>query len=64
MTRDGVTAVVIAGEALGVVSPVYTRTPTHYLHFKMEPGIGILRLIYIHCVVNCYGYSGSDWLNL
>ena len=26
--RDGVTATVIAGEALGVKSPVYTRTPT------------------------------------
>jgi len=36
VTKDGVTAVVIAGEALGVKSPVYTRTPTHYLHFFME----------------------------
>ncbi|CAM9375253.1 unnamed protein product, partial [Ascophyllum nodosum] len=37
VTKDGVTAVVIAGEALGTSSPVYTRTPTHYIHFKMEP---------------------------
>jgi len=36
VTKDGVTAVVIAGEALGVKSKVYTRTPTHYLHFFME----------------------------
>eukprot|EP00299_Pterocystis_sp_00344_P016649 c8355_g2_i2.p1 GENE.c8355_g2_i2~~c8355_g2_i2.p1 ORF type:complete len:246 (+),score=59.01 c8355_g2_i2:251-988(+) len=36
-TVEGVTARVIAGEALGVVSPVYTRTPTSYLHFEMEP---------------------------
>jgi len=35
--EDGVTAIVIAGKALGVESKVYTRTPTHYLHFKMEP---------------------------
>lgn len=31
VTKDGVTAIVIAGEALGVTSPVYTRTPTHYM---------------------------------
>jgi len=37
VTKDGVTAIVIAGEALGVESKVYTRTPTYYLHFKMEP---------------------------
>jgi len=35
--KDGVTAIVIAGLALGVESPVYTRTPVHYLHFQMEP---------------------------
>ena len=38
MSRDGVTAIVIAGEALGVKSPVYTRTPVHYLHFQLEAG--------------------------
>lgn len=31
VTKDGVTAIVIAGEALGVSSPVQTRTPTHYM---------------------------------
>jgi len=36
-TKDGVTAIVIAGEALGIKSKVYTRTPTYYLHFKMKP---------------------------
>lgn len=30
-TKDGVTAIVIAGEALGISSPVQTRTPTHYM---------------------------------
>eukprot|EP00049_Salpingoeca_infusionum_P027206 m.31057 g.31057 ORF g.31057 m.31057 type:complete len:370 (+) comp9370_c1_seq1:410-1519(+) len=38
VTKDGVTAIVIAGTAFGVDSPVYTRTKTFYLHFKMEPG--------------------------
>lgn len=36
-TRNGVTAKIIAGEAFDVQSPVYTRTPTHYIHFRMEP---------------------------
>lgn len=34
--KDGVKATVIAGEALGIKSPVYTRTPTMYLDFTME----------------------------
>ncbi|XP_021356648.1 pirin-like [Mizuhopecten yessoensis] len=37
-TKDGVTVKVIAGEAFGIKSPVYTRTPTMYLDFKMDPG--------------------------
>lgn len=37
ITKDGVSAIVIAGTALGTTSPVYTRTPTHYIHYKMEP---------------------------
>ncbi|XP_030058176.1 pirin [Microcaecilia unicolor] len=35
-SKNGVTAVVISGEALGVKSKVYTRTPTLYLDFKLE----------------------------
>ncbi|KAL5012445.1 hypothetical protein ScPMuIL_010996 [Solemya velum] len=37
-TKDGVTVKVIAGESFGIKSPVYTRTPTMYLDFKMEKG--------------------------
>ncbi|XP_057978281.1 pirin-like protein [Malania oleifera] len=36
--RDGVKVRVIAGEALGTESPVYTRTPTMYLDFTLRPG--------------------------
>ena len=36
--HSGVVATVIAGEAFGVKSPVYTRTPTMYLDFAMDPG--------------------------
>lgn len=37
-TKDGVRVRVIAGEALGTKSPVYTRTPTMYLDFTLKPG--------------------------
>ncbi|XP_005111034.1 pirin [Aplysia californica] len=36
--KGGVKVKVIAGEAFGVKSPVYTRTPTSYLDFVMSPG--------------------------
>lgn len=36
--RDGIKVRVIAGEALGTKSPVYTRTPTMYLDFTLKPG--------------------------
>lgn len=35
---DGIKVKVIAGEALGAKSPVYTRTPTMYLDFTLKPG--------------------------
>lgn len=35
--RDGVEVRVLAGESMGVRSPVYTRTPTLYLDFTMNP---------------------------
>lgn len=37
-TKDGATVKVLAGEAFGLKSPVYTRTPTMYLDFKMKKG--------------------------
>ncbi|XP_051210819.1 pirin-like protein [Lolium perenne] len=36
--KDGVEVRIIAGEAFGVRSPVYTRTPTLYMDFTMQPG--------------------------
>ncbi|KAH6768348.1 RmlC-like cupins superfamily protein [Perilla frutescens var. frutescens] len=35
--KDGVEVRVIAGESMGVHSPVYTRTPTMYLDFNIKP---------------------------
>ncbi|XP_051177105.1 pirin-like protein [Lolium perenne] len=37
-SQDGVDVRIIAGEAFGVRSPVYTRTPTMYMDFTMQPG--------------------------
>lgn len=36
--KDGVEVRVIAGESMGIYSPVYTRTPTMYLDFTLQPG--------------------------
>ncbi|XP_022864468.1 pirin-like protein [Olea europaea var. sylvestris] len=36
--KDGIKVRIIAGEALGIKSPVYTRTPTMYLDFTLNPG--------------------------
>ncbi|WVZ61262.1 hypothetical protein U9M48_011165 [Paspalum notatum var. saurae] len=36
--KDGVEVRIIAGEAFGVRSPVYTRTPTMFMDFTMRPG--------------------------
>jgi len=36
-TENGVTVTIIAGESMGIKSPIYTRTPTMYLDFKLEP---------------------------
>lgn len=37
-SEDGIKVRVIAGESLGVKSPIYTRTPTMYLDFILKPG--------------------------
>lgn len=37
VSKDGVTALVIAGEALGATSPIISHTPVHYAHFTMQP---------------------------
>lgn len=39
--KDGVSVAVIAGEALGVSSPVFTRTPSMYLDFTLQPGASV-----------------------
>ncbi|KAL2944865.1 Pirin-like protein [Bienertia sinuspersici] len=36
--KNGIKVRIIAGEALGKRSPIYTRTPTLYLDFTLKPG--------------------------
>ena len=36
VSNNGVHVKIIAGESMGVKSPVYTRTPTLYLDFKLD----------------------------
>ncbi|KAJ7558322.1 hypothetical protein O6H91_04G033400 [Diphasiastrum complanatum] len=36
--KDGLRVSVIAGDCLGIKSPIYTRTPTTYLDVIMQPG--------------------------
>ena len=52
VTQDGVTAIVIAGEAFGVQSPVYTLNPTYYLHFIMQPHSKLQQKVGI-CACQC-----------
>jgi redox-sensitive bicupin YhaK (pirin superfamily) len=44
-TKDGVEVVIIAGESFGVKSPVFTRTPTMYLDFYLQPGASVHQAI-------------------
>uniref|UniRef100_UPI001EAECBD2 pirin-like n=1 Tax=Oncorhynchus gorbuscha TaxID=8017 RepID=UPI001EAECBD2 len=37
-SREGVTVAVISGQALGVQSKIFTRTPTLYLDLKLDGG--------------------------
>jgi hypothetical protein len=41
VTRDGVTARVIAGEALGTTGAVTTHSPITYVHATLEPGAAL-----------------------
>lgn len=59
VTKDGVTVKIIAGESMGVKSPVYTRTPTYYLDFKVDPGAKFSQAIPKGWTVFAYILSGK-----
>ncbi|XP_071087175.1 pirin-like isoform X1 [Haliotis cracherodii] len=59
-TKDGVTVKVIAGESYnGIKSPVYTRTPTLYLDFKLDPGASVSQPLPSGWTVFAYILSGQ-----
>lgn len=69
VTKDGVTAIVIAGEALGKSSKIYTRSPTHYLHFIMEANSRIEQPIpsgwaaFVYTVEGRIKFGGGDYVS-
>ncbi|XP_036401616.1 pirin isoform X1 [Megalops cyprinoides] len=56
---EGVTVAVISGEALGMKSKVYTRTPTIYLDFKLEHGAKHIQLVPLGWTTIIYTLSGT-----
>ncbi|CAL1527995.1 unnamed protein product [Lymnaea stagnalis] len=59
--KNGVKVKVIAGEAFGIKSPVYTRTPTYYLDFKMSPGSVLDQPVPAEWNTFVYILSGEAW---
>ncbi|XP_061169957.1 pirin-like [Saccostrea echinata] len=67
-TKDGVMVKVLAGEAFGIKSKIYTRTPTMYLDFILDPGskleqpipTGWRSFLYILCGKAKFGPAGSQ----
>uniref|UniRef100_W5MM17 Pirin n=1 Tax=Lepisosteus oculatus TaxID=7918 RepID=W5MM17_LEPOC len=58
-SKKGVTVAVISGEALGVKSKIYTRTPTIYLDFKLEPGAKHVQAVPLGWTAFIYTLSGN-----
>ncbi|KAK0045357.1 pirin [Biomphalaria pfeifferi] len=59
--KNGVQVKVIAGEAFGIKSPVYTRTPAYYLDFKMSPGSQLNQPVPKDWNTFVYILSGEAW---
>jgi len=57
--RDGVKVKVIAGESMGVKSKVYTRTPTLYLDFTLQPNAKLSQPIPAQWTCFVYILSGT-----
>ncbi|GAU89912.1 hypothetical protein RvY_02406 [Ramazzottius varieornatus] len=57
--QNGVTATVIAGECLGIKSPVKTRTPTMYLDLTLEPGAKLSQPVPSDWTAFVYIWSGK-----
>ncbi|XP_065268475.1 pirin isoform X3 [Emys orbicularis] len=63
-SKNGVTVSVISGEALGVKSKIYTRTPTLYLDFKLEKGAKHIQPVPKGWTSFIYMLSGNLYVDL
>lgn len=59
--QSGVEVKVIAGESMGITSPVYTRTPTMYLDFKLDKGAKYRQSIPSGWSAFIYVVEGEGW---
>ena len=57
--KDSVRATVIAGEALGVKSPVYTINETHFIHFYLDKGASLVHPVPTGFTCFIYTTKGS-----
>ncbi|TSY13817.1 Pirin [Bagarius yarrelli] len=57
-SKNGVTVAVISGEALGVKSKIYTRTPTIYLDFHLSEGAKHVQPVTLGWTAFIYTLSG------
>ncbi|CAM9815174.1 unnamed protein product [Chrysoparadoxa australica] len=62
VTEAGVTARIIAGTALGTTSPVYTRTPVHYIHYKLKPNQRLEHMVEVGWTAFLYILHGNSSL--
>jgi len=58
-TQDNITAKVIAGVAFGVEAKVKTKTPVHYIHYKMGPNTTLHHPLPPHWSTFMYSFNGS-----
>jgi redox-sensitive bicupin YhaK (pirin superfamily) len=58
-SANGVHVKIIAGESMGIKSPVYTRTPSMYLDFKLDPGATFAQPVPVEWNAFVYILSGS-----
>uniref|UniRef100_A0AAZ3S481 Pirin n=1 Tax=Oncorhynchus tshawytscha TaxID=74940 RepID=A0AAZ3S481_ONCTS len=59
-SREGVTVAVISGQALGVQSKIFTRTPTLYLDFKLDGGAKHVQPVPSEFILFSIALSGPD----
>lgn len=57
--KDGINAKVIMGSALGVSAKVKTRTPVHYIHYKLQPNTTVNHPLPPHWNTFFYAFDGT-----